>query len=76
LAGTSVHWLAAHPPSPPAAQEFQYLPPSIATSAEDGTGKVQLLHFIAALRVAAESGGLRRPPPVAPQTETAQAVPA
>lgn len=35
-------------------KSFDYLPPSIATSSEDGTGKVALLHFIASLRVASE----------------------
>lgn len=35
-------------------KSFEYLPPSIATSSEDGTGKAALLHFIASLRVASE----------------------
>ena len=41
-------------------QDFEYLPPSIATSAADGTGKGQMLHFIGSLRVAAESTGGRK----------------
>lgn len=43
-----------------AIQDFEYLPPSIATSAADGTGKGQLLHFIGSLRVAVESQGSRK----------------
>ena len=33
---------------------FEYLPPFIETSAEDGSGKNALLHLIAGLRVAYE----------------------
>ena len=45
---TASQWLI-HP-----LQDFEYLPPSIPTSASDGSGKGQLLNFIGALRVAAE----------------------
>lgn len=40
-------------------QDFEFLPPSIATSSENGTGKQQLLHFIGGLRVLKEQGGMR-----------------
>ncbi|GAX79991.1 hypothetical protein CEUSTIGMA_g7431.t1 [Chlamydomonas eustigma] len=34
-------------------KDFEFLPPSIATSSENGTGKGQLLHLIGGLRIAA-----------------------
>lgn len=39
------------------ARGFEYLPPSVVTSAENGTGKGQLLSLIASLREAFEKSG-------------------
>ncbi|KAG1676374.1 hypothetical protein FOA52_001169 [Chlamydomonas sp. UWO 241] len=36
-------------------KDFEYLPPSIATSAENGSGKREMLHFIGGLRAAYEN---------------------
>jgi hypothetical protein len=44
-------------PFPPP-QDFEYLPPSIVTSSENGTGKTPMLHMIASLRTAATEQGL------------------